>query len=426
MEEDVDIELWNGVLYLKQQSSADRFKEDTSVDKKCFELLVSMLKNCTIYNHGSEEKPDWWIVSGHPHVVRENELLFARQLGILNPKFKSEKGIINDAVRKIDRLRGQIYRNFSLEEPIIGYEEGGYICCLSKFNSKYFLELRHAVEVIDSTSDPTIVGGRLPPLAFPVLVVIALDRIQPENRPRTSFSLRTPSVDRHETYVVPSETWKNRAGDWILFDDVAPPNICIVTYEKKNEHFLIEAVSRELDKNVQAFLDVLKKVAKNHVRIEVRKQIIEPVGNTAKEIKQFLLDQTNIDSGITSGVARMLNDRCEYLGHDRKEKAREVIASKGWKHETTSQWEMPVTVNPFVRMAYRECFSEEEKIHHESAGLSELGEIMKLGTIPPQGYEKCIALPYNVTYDPRFPFTAKEQVKVRIEKDSLIIEKKQV
>ena len=76
-----------------------------------------------------------------------------------------------------------------------------------------------------------------------------------------------------------------------------------------------------------------------------------------------------------------------------------------------------------MKVAYRQYLSEEEKMQYESIGLSKFGIVTRYSDWNSEGYEKCIAIPYDTAFDRKFPFAKDEKVKVKIVGDSVIIEK---
>lgn len=399
----------NAVLFLKGS-------EDGTY-RKCYELLILMLRN-------SEVSLDWQ-EKGGDLVCGIEDLSLAQEIGIANLKLKTDRGRRNDARLKIEKLQSEIYEIFKeskyngLEGSIIGYEEKGRLWKLHRFNPRYFLDLREAVESIDSIetiSPPLLSEEGLPPLTFQMLVIIILEHLSQEARPdKISYTLSTPMLERYEMFVVPVEVWESRSGDWGLFDDVAPSNLSILAYEERNGGFFVKAISRREDKKMQAFLDSLAAVTNGRMEIEISKLQIEPTGKTQQAMRRFLSDKTNIDSGITSKVARMLSEKkaVHFGWRDLSEPERfnELLRSKGFQ------------INPFVKAAYREYLSDEEKMQYESSDLSKFGKVAKYSDWNSEGYEKCIAIPYDVSFDRKFPFGDGEQVKVEIVGDSIIIKK---
>jgi len=349
--------------------------------RKTYELLVLMIKNAK--TGLDSELPSYWEIGR----------------------------ILNVDENQISRLKNNI--NVTFKVPIL-VKVGR---SLNKFNPMYFFDLREAIEKYS--------GEKLPPITFQQLLLAALEHVPENCRTYPSYYHLFSYISRHELYAIRLDEWTNRPTEWELFEDVAPPNIEVLVYEKKPDGFCVKAIASKTNKCMEIILEALEKIAKTRVSLEIEKILIEPIGKTLAEIKKILEDEEVRKKGYAPLIARTLL-KCDTSAVQYNAPILELLKSKGWiKEEKEGDIWRGEKVNPFVSLAYKEYLTEDEKRKYQTFGLLNEGVIENYyGSRRDQLYEMSILIPYVISSDPSFPFSLGEEVNVRIKGGALIIKKK--
>ena len=355
------------------QSIVEQLKSssDTTL-RKCYELLVLMLKN-TKTDLDSEVKDlgSWQIAE-----------------------------MLDVDWNVVSKLRRKIREVFKV--PILLKVGRSY----NRFNPRYFLDLREAVERVS--------GEKLPPITFKQLL------LSTELHPSFYFSTY---LSGHQLIAVTLNEWENRPEHWNLFEDIAPNNIVVLAYEEKPEAFYVKAIASKSNERIQEILNALEKIAENRVALKIERLTIEPEGKTVNEIRQLMADKEIQEKGYVPYIARALRD-CSTRLIQYNQPILEILRRKGWVREERPEDYPRGEVNPFVSLAYNQYLTHEEKRKYEMFGLTKFGEIIRYDrAYGEKVYEMGIALPYAVSSDPSFPFKLLEKVNVRIKGNTLIIKK---
>ena len=333
---------------------------DTTL-RKTYELLLLMIKNAKTGLHS--ELPGSWEIS---------ELLDVNR-------------------NQISRLKRKINAVFKAPILLIAGRS------LNNFNPTYFFDIREAIEKVSREE--------LPPITFKHLLLSALELV-PKNCAHAPLFHLSSYVSSHEFVAIQPDEWKDRPPEWDLFDDVAPPNIEVLVYEKKPEGFYVKAIASKSNKCLEIILEALERIAEKRVGLEIESALVEPIGKTLGEIKEVLEDEENKKKGYVPLIARTLLSGFTFAIEYNKP-ILELLKSKGWIREEREgdPWHGP-KVHPFVSLAYKEYLTEEEKRKYQTFGLKDVGVTHTYsGPYRDKLYEMSIALPYTISSDPSFPFT---------------------
>jgi hypothetical protein len=373
-------------LQQRNESLEEKLKElQSSTDvtlKKTYQLLILMIKNA------------------------KNDLSTE-----LHGNFEMAQ-LLDVPTNQISVLKAKINTVFGF--PILMKPEfkGSY----NTFNSAYFFDLREAIEEVS--------GEALPPITFKQLLLAALETVPDCRTSITERLMESVYVRGHELVAIPSDDWKKRPPEWDLFIDVAPSNVEVLLYEKQPEGFHVKAMASKSSKCLGVIVEALRKVAQNRVGIEIEKVLIEPGGKTLTEIRQVLEDEGNRQNGYVPLIAATLRTHwasaIEY-----NQPILEILKSKGWIREEKEGDSIPgLKVNPFVSLAYTEYLTEQEKREFETLGLSREGIVDSYsGWHRRELYEMSILIPYAISSDPSFPFSAGDRVNVNIRDNQVVIER---
>jgi len=348
--------------------------------RKTYELLVLMVKNAK--NDLESELPGSWEI--------------ARLLDV--------------NWNQISRLKRKINAVFKVSILVKAGRS------LNNFNPTYFFDIREAIEKVGK--------AKLPPITFKQLLLSALELVPKNCRPSYCSFRLSSYISGHEFVAIRPDKWKDRPPEWNLFEDVAPPNIEVLIYEKKPDGFYIKAIASKSNKCLEAILEALERIAEKRVSLQVERILIEPIGKTLAEIKDVLEDEENKKKGYVPLIARTLL-KCSTSAIQYNEPILELLKSKGWVREEREEdlWHGE-KVHPFVSLAYKEYLSEDEKRKYQTLGLTNIGEIdIYSRAYRDKLYEICIVLPYIISSDPSFPFSLGEKVYVRIKGNAVIIKK---
>jgi len=351
---------------------------DTTL-RKTYELLVLMIKNAKTGLHS--ELPESWEIAKLLDVNRN----------------------------QISKLKRKINAVFKAPILIIGGRS------LNNFNPTYFFDIREAIKKVSREE--------LPPITFKQLLLSALELV-PKNCARAPLFNLSSYVSSHEFVAIRPDAWKDRPPEWDLFEDVAPPKMEVLVYDKKPEGFYVKAIASKSNKCLEIILEALERIAEKRVGLEIESVLVEPIGKTLAEIKEVLEDEENKEKGYVPLIARTLLSGFTFA-IEYKKPILELLKSKGWIREEREgdTWHGP-KVHPFVSLAYKEYLTEEEKRKYQTFGLKNVGLTHAYsGPYRDKLYEMSIALPYTISSDPSFPFSLGEKVNVRIKGNAVIIKK---
>jgi hypothetical protein len=319
--------------------------------------------------------------------------------------------LLDVPTNQISLLKAKINTVFGVPILVKPEFKGSY----NTFNSAYFFDLREAIEEVS--------GEKLPPITFKQLLLSALETV-PDCRRSITEHLGSFYVGGHELVAIPSDDWKKKPPEWDLFIDVAPSNVEVLLYEKQPEGFHVKAMASKSNKCLGVIVEALRKVAQNRVSMEIEKVLIEPAGKTLTEIRQVLEDEDNRKNGYVPLIAATLHTHwASAIEHNQP--ILEILKSKGWiREEKEGDLTGGLKVNPFVSLAYGEYLTELEKRKFETFGLSNEGIVDNYsGWHRRELYEMSILIPYAISSDPSFPFSAGDRVNVNIRDNQVVIER---